>query len=70
MIFAEQRLGKIAEVAYELLHKGRELADTLKVSLSAALLGKEVSASANRLIEYGADRVVCGRSSFSGRLHR
>ena len=57
LIFAEQRLGKIAEVAYELLHKGRELADTLKVSLSAALLGKEVSASASRLIEYGADRV-------------
>ncbi len=57
MIFAEQRLGKIAEVAYELLHKGRELADTLKVSLSAVLLGKEVSASANRLIEHGADRV-------------
>lgn len=58
MIFAEQRLGKIAEVTYELLHKGRELADALKVSLSAALLGKEVSASAKRLIEYGADRVI------------
>ncbi len=58
MIFAEQRLGKIAEVAFELLHKGRELADTLKVSLSAALLGKDVSASAGRLIEHGADRVV------------
>ena len=40
MVFAEQRLGKIAEVSYQLLHKGRELADTLKVSLSAALLGK------------------------------
>ncbi len=57
MVFAEQRLGKIAEVTYELLHKGRELADTLKVSLSAALLGKEVSSSADSLIEYGADRV-------------
>ncbi len=57
MIFAEQRLGKIAEVSYELLHKGRELADTLKVPLSAALLGKGVSTSAQSLIEYGADRV-------------
>lgn len=57
MVFAEQRLGKIAEVTYELLHKGRELADTLNVSLMAALLGKEVSSSAGSLIEYGADRV-------------
>ena len=57
MIFAEQRLGKMAEVSYELLHKGRELADTLKVPLSAALLGKGVSSSAQSLIEYGADRV-------------
>jgi electron transfer flavoprotein alpha subunit len=57
MVFAEQRLGKIAEVTYELLHKGRELADTLNVSLAAALLGKEVSSSAGSLIEYGADRV-------------
>ena len=31
MVYAEQRLGKIAEVTYELLQKGRELADTLKV---------------------------------------
>ena len=57
MVFAEQRLGRIAEVTYELLHKGRELADTLKVSLSAALLGKGVSSFAGSLIEYGADRV-------------
>ncbi|MBI4766652.1 MAG: 4Fe-4S binding protein [Deltaproteobacteria bacterium] len=57
MVFAEQRLGKIAEVTYELLHKGRELADTLKVSLAAALLGKGVTSFAGGLIEYGADRV-------------
>ena len=70
MVFAEQRLGKIAEVAFELLHKGRELADLLKVSLSAALLGKDVSASAGRLIEYGADRVYVVDHPSSGRLHR
>lgn len=57
MIFVEQRLGKIAEVTYELLSKGRELADTLKVSLSAVLIGKDISASAVSLIEHGADRV-------------
>jgi len=67
MIFAEQRLGKIAEVAYELLHKGRELADTLKVSLSAALMGKDISASAVSLIEHGADRVyVADHPSLEG----
>jgi electron transfer flavoprotein alpha subunit len=58
MIYAEQRLGKIAEVTYELLHKGRELADTLKVPLSAALIGKDLSASSCGLIESGADKVV------------
>ncbi|MCJ7833384.1 MAG: electron transfer flavoprotein subunit alpha [Deltaproteobacteria bacterium] len=67
MIFAEQRLGKIAEVAYELLHKGRELADTLKVSLSAALIGKDISVFAVSLIEYGADRVyVADHPSLEG----
>lgn len=57
LVYAEQRLGRVAEVAYELLHKGRELADTLKVPLSAALLGKDVSPAAGNLIEYGADLV-------------
>jgi electron transfer flavoprotein alpha subunit len=57
MVYAEQRLGKIAEVAYELLHKGRELADTLKASLSAVLLGKDIQSFAGSLIEHGADRV-------------
>jgi electron transfer flavoprotein alpha subunit len=57
MVYAEQRLGKMAEVAYELLHKGRELADELKVPLSAALLGHNLSAMAPHLIEYGADQV-------------
>ena len=57
MIYAEQRLGKVAEVAYELLHKGRELADILKVSLSAALIGKDLSAPSQSLVESGADQV-------------
>lgn len=57
MIYAEQRLGKVAEVAYELLHKGRELADILKVSLSAALIGKDLAAPSQSLVESGADQV-------------
>jgi electron transfer flavoprotein alpha subunit len=67
LVFAEQRLGRVAEVTYELLHKGRELADVLQVSLMAALLGKEVSSSANSLIEYGADQVyVADHPSLEG----
>ncbi len=58
MIYAERRLGKVAEVSYELLHKGRELADILKVPLLAALIGNDLSSSAQSLIEYGADRVI------------
>lgn len=57
MVYIEQRLGKIAEVAYELLHKGRELADALQVSLSAVLLGKDITGLASSLFEHGADRV-------------
>jgi electron transfer flavoprotein alpha subunit len=57
MIYAEQRLGRVAEVSYELLHKGRELAATLEVPLLAALLGRDLDAAARDLIRYGADRV-------------
>jgi len=57
MIFAEHRLGKVAEVTYELLNKGRELADLLNVPLSTALIGKDLSSPARSLIEYGADQV-------------
>ncbi|MBA4393551.1 MAG: electron transfer flavoprotein subunit alpha [Desulfobacca sp.] len=67
MIYAEQRLGKVAEVSYELLHKGRELADILKVPLSAALIGSGLSSSAQSLIEYGADQVyVADHPSLEG----
>ncbi|MFC1920883.1 FAD-binding protein [Chloroflexota bacterium] len=55
-VFAEQRDGVIRSVAYELLSKGRELADTLKTDLSAVCLGHNVSEIEN-LIAHGADKV-------------
>lgn len=55
-IFAEQRNGKIASVAYELLGIGRKLADDLKTELSAVLFGAPESES-QELIRWGADRV-------------
>jgi electron transfer flavoprotein alpha subunit len=56
-IFAEQRRGKLHNVAFELLGKGRELADQLKVELCAVLLGNNISDKAQDLIAAGADKV-------------
>ena len=55
-IFAEQRNGKIARVVFELLSKGRELADKLNVKLAAVLLC-EKDCGSKELVAYGADKV-------------
>ncbi len=55
-VFAEQRDGKLRSVGYELLSKGRELADTLNTELAAVCLGHNVS-EVEQLIAHGADKV-------------
>ena len=55
-VFAEQRDGRLKSVAYELLAKGRELADSLKTELSAVCFGHGID-EINQLIAYGADKV-------------
>ena len=55
-VFAEQRNGEIKGVGYELLSKGRELADTLKTELCAVCFGHEVK-GIEQLTAYGADKV-------------
>lgn len=55
-IFAEQRDGKVASIAYELLGAGRRLADDLHVELSAVLFGSTKN-EAEELIKCGADKV-------------
>ncbi len=55
-VFAEQRGGRLKGVAYELVSKGRELADTLGSELSVVCLGHGVEGVAG-LAEYGADRL-------------
>ncbi len=55
-VFAEQREGTIAPVAYELLGIGRRLSDDLGTDLSAVLFGASQS-EAEELIKWGADRV-------------
>ena len=54
-VFAEQHKGKLEDPSLELLSKGRQLADTLKVPLASMLLGQNVSELCVRLGQYGAD---------------
>jgi len=55
-VFAEQRGGKVKSVAYELLSKGRQLADTLGTELCAVCFGHNIS-EVEQLTAYGADKV-------------
>jgi len=57
-IFAEQQRGVISPVVYELLGKGRELADARESKLTAILLGNKVESLTDELFEYGADEVI------------
>ena len=57
-VFAEQRQGNLMGVAVELLGEGRKIADKLGVELTAVLLGNKVDELADRLIKYGADKVL------------
>ncbi len=62
MVFAENNGGKVHPVSYELLGKGRELADKLEGELSAALLAGE-KLPTEELIYRGADKVYYGVDS-------
>ncbi|MBL8028490.1 MAG: electron transfer flavoprotein subunit alpha/FixB family protein [Fibrobacteres bacterium] len=56
---AEQHEGKLKGVSFELLHRGRLLADTLKSKLFSIVIGSGVDDSQlNELIERGADEVI------------
>ena len=57
-VTAEYRFGTTAPVTFELLGKGRQLADDLGVALTAVLMGSGVSEQATELIHRGADRVL------------
>ena len=55
-VFAEQRDGRLKSVGYELLAKGRQLADTLDTELCAVCFGHNINET-EQLIAYGADKV-------------
>ncbi len=57
-VFAEQRDGKLLNVAIELVGEGRKIADALQVPLTAVLLGHNIDGLAEKLVKYGADTVL------------
>ncbi len=57
MVIGEQRGGKLHSVTYELLARGRILADKLSDELSCVLLGHEMEQYAEGIIQRGADVV-------------
>jgi electron transfer flavoprotein alpha subunit len=56
-VFAEQREGKLMQVAVELLGEGRKLAEEVGCELCAVLCGSGVEDLSRELFEYGADKV-------------
>ncbi|MBU3112892.1 electron transfer flavoprotein subunit alpha/FixB family protein [Clostridium lacusfryxellense] len=57
-VFAEQRDGELQKISFELLGKGREIADKLGEKLTAVLLGDKTDDIVKELVAYGADEVI------------
>jgi len=55
-VFVEQSEGEVAKVSWELLGKGRELADALGVELAAVVAGCDVGHLCQEAFAYGADK--------------
>ena len=56
-VYVEHMDGKAEPVSWQLLGKGRELAQDLNVELAALVLGSDVERLADEAAEYGADKV-------------
>jgi electron transfer flavoprotein alpha subunit len=54
-VFVEQHGGKAADVSFELLSKGRKLADTMGGTLKSIVIGDSVKPLAAETFRYGAD---------------
>ncbi len=58
-VFAQQVDNEISSIAYELLGKARELAESLdNKEVTAVLIGSDVKNLTDSLAEYGADKVI------------
>jgi electron transfer flavoprotein alpha subunit/NAD-dependent dihydropyrimidine dehydrogenase PreA subunit len=58
LVYAEQREGRVHPVAYELLGRGRELANTLGEPVYAIVIGSGLTKAAEELVKRGADKVL------------
>ena len=56
--FAQQVDGELGSIAFELIGKGKELANDLGTEVTAVLLGSNIRGLADQLAEYGADHVI------------
>ncbi len=56
-VFCEQKRGVVQSVSYELLGKGRELADKLGCELCGILIGHDIESRSQDIIQRGADTV-------------
>jgi electron transfer flavoprotein alpha subunit len=57
-VLAEHRQGQIRDITYEMLTKGKELAEKVNAELTAVILGKEVKEKAKALSEYAKKVLV------------
>jgi electron transfer flavoprotein alpha subunit len=57
IVYCEIDEGKVADVSFELLTKGRSLASQLKCKLEALVIGKNVGSIPQQLFPYGVDTV-------------
>jgi electron transfer flavoprotein alpha subunit len=57
-VWVEQLRGEAGSISWEMIGKGRELADQRKTTLTACVLGYHVEHIAHQAIAYGADRVI------------
>lgn len=57
-VFVEQRSGKPADVSFELLSKGRKLADNMKGALRAVVIGHNMQEVAKETFRFGTDEVL------------
>ncbi len=58
LVLSEQRDGQLDGITYELLSKGREIADNLEVRLAALLLGSNIGPVSKLLADCGVDTVL------------
>jgi electron transfer flavoprotein alpha subunit len=57
-VVVEHRQGQIRDITYEMLTKGRELAEKSNAELAAVLLGKDVKQHATALAEYARNVLI------------